>query len=67
MTKYIFGTDPHGNRLGYERLFSIASQEQLDIILGGDLTPKLVAVKIDDEDGTVPSEVIPLDINQPSS
>jgi len=67
MAKYIFGTDPHGNRLAYERLFSIASQEQLSVILGGDLTPKLVAVKIDDEDGKVPSKVIPLDLVQPSS
>ena len=48
MKKIIFATDPHGNIHAYERVFELAEKENLDVILGGDLTPKLVAIKLQD-------------------
>lgn len=48
MTKTIFATDLHGNQHAYDELFSLATKENLDIILGGDLTPKLIAIKLKD-------------------
>ncbi len=76
MKSFLFATDPHGNMDALDRLFSIAEERKLDVILGGDLTPKLLAVKLSDYDPTLggedddldrepnllPGEVIPLDM-----
>ncbi len=48
--KALFVTDLHGNVHAYERSFRIAEKENLDIILGGDLTPKMVAIRLKDQE-----------------
>lgn len=47
--KALFASDLHGIHYAYEQLFEIAAQKKVDLILiGGDITPKRVAVKLAD-------------------
>jgi len=66
MVKTLFASDLHGNHYGYEHLFRIAQERGIDaVILGGDLTPKKLALRLKDKeskDGEIvsPGEIIPV-------
>ena len=77
MGKVLFVSDLHGNRYAYENAFNLARDRNLDtVILGGDLTPKKIAVKLKDQEPEddyeldeevssgeiIPGEIIPLDL-----
>jgi|GEM_PF-1141553 len=78
----LFFTDPHGNRYAFERAFQLAEERSINtIVLGGDLTPKRVSVKladyepIDEEEAyfdcseveqSIPGKIIPLALLKPA-
>ena len=80
MSKLLFVADLHGNRYAYERALELARERNVDsVVFGGDLTPKKIAVKLNDtypeeeedmdnEDfdsiEIIPGEVIPMDMVQ---
>lgn len=66
--KVLFAADLHGIRYAYDKLFDIAKRESIDtIIIGGDVTPKKLAVKLKenydvDKDIISDGEAIPLNL-----
>ncbi len=45
--RFIYATDLHGNRMAIEQMLALVTREQVDaVVFGGDLTPKLTAIRL---------------------